>query len=524
MPTPAKKKDPLDELVKQLKLWQKDPFLFIEDMWGLVPQPLLPEYEYLKEAPVYSYDKNGNREKTFSKDMFVPFEKGKHITFQQWQLFRSIKWALEGKAPLRIAVESGHGTGKSAALAILIIWFVICFENAQVPCTAPTAHQLHDILWKEIRLWMQRMPDEWSDLLDHTNSYLRVKESPDTWFARARTARKDKPEALAGVHGEHVLFVIDEASGVPNEVFNTAEGALTGPNVLVVMISNHTRLVGYYHEAFNSDEEAWQNLSFDSRQSPIVEEDYCERIAEKYGIDSDEYLIRVVGTAPKDDNVDDSGYKPLFEQGEIKIIKPGEHNSFTGALRLGVDPSGAGNDKTKWVVRDHFQARVVASENISTGKEIAKKTIDIQSNYNIPAAETDVDEFGVGSDTMHHLGLAGKRVNGWNVGERSDHDQFLNLRAQMYWMVRKWIKEGAVIIAEDSDEWDKHALGLRYRRTRSGKIQMMPKDQMKKHGYDSPDEWDALAITFLRAELDYDEEFDMEPIEDTSMQYPEIGV
>lgn len=97
----------------------------------------------------------------------------------------------------RISIRAGHGIGKSTAFAWLIIWFLFSFYNAQVPCTAPTSDQMHDVLWKEVKKWLDIMPDDFSRLFDWSNGYIRIVESPETWFARAKTARKESPEALA---------------------------------------------------------------------------------------------------------------------------------------------------------------------------------------------------------------------------------------------------------------------------------------------------------------------------------------
>lgn len=490
-------------LVDRLIRWRKDPLEFIYDMWGLKPQPLLPEYSHFAEHPAKVMGPQGEEEDFFKTEMFDVFIKGKHITWQQWLLFRAIKWGIQGKASPRIAVESGHGTGKSASLSMIVIWYLISFEEAQVPCTAPTAYQMNDVLWKEIKIWMDRMPTEWSNLLDWQSNYLRVKESPETWFARARTARKENPEALAGVHADNVLFVIDEASAIANEIFNSAEGSLTGPNVLVIMISNHTRIIGYFHDAFNADRASWQTLSFDGEESPIVDHNFVARIANKHGRDSDEFRIRVSGKPPREDAADDTGYVILIEQKDITLVPPGAR--FTGVIRLGVDPAGQGKDETVWTIRDNFRAQVVAREKISDGKGIARKTIEIQDYYGIKDTETDLDSFGVGADALFQLGLAGKAVNGWNVGELAElKDQFINMRAQAYWSMRTWLKQGGELV--EGGEWKEQAIGIRYRRSLSGKIQVMPKEVMKKKGFKSPNDMDALMLTFIRPESNPEED------------------
>jgi hypothetical protein len=114
--------------------------------------------------------------------------------------------------------------------------------DAQVGCTAPTQTQMYDVLWKEIAVWIFRMPQWAQDMYEISADYVKMVEKPKTRWARARTARKESPEAIAGLHGDYVMIMVDEASGVPDEVYITAKGALTSANVLMLMISNPTRL------------------------------------------------------------------------------------------------------------------------------------------------------------------------------------------------------------------------------------------------------------------------------------------
>ena len=167
--------------------YQKDPLQFIKDMWGLVP---------LKEGET--------------------FTKGKHISPHQYKLLKAVEDSVNDRAPRRISVRSGHGVGKSCCLAWIVLWFLFCYPEAQVPCTAPTSEQMYDVLWKEIAKWMKKMPEHVAEQFDWTSSYIRMRENPETWFARARTARKEAPEALAGIHGDYVLFVVDKFAGATN--------------------------------------------------------------------------------------------------------------------------------------------------------------------------------------------------------------------------------------------------------------------------------------------------------------------
>jgi len=448
------------------KKMQKSPLFFIECMWGMVP------------------------ERDNSK-----YIKGKHLTWQQHDILLAVEEALKG-GKKRISVRSGHGIGKSATLAMLILWYLFCYKDAQVPCTAPTSDQIHDILWKEVAKWLNLMPKPVREKYEWTNGYIRITESPETWFARAKTARKENPEALAGVHGDFVMYIVDEASGVPEEIFNTAEGALTGDNVLVILISNPTRLIGYFYDSHHKDKESWQTLGFSSIDSPIVDKEFVNRIISKHGEDSDEYKIRVLGEFPREDTMDDKGYIALFSENDIKISDTEE---FIGERRLGIDPSGEGDDKTVWVIRDNFKAKIVAVEKVSNASSIAQKTMTLMQHYQVKGEHTYIDNFGAGANVAQELALAGIRVKAINVGDKpSDEEMFLNRRAEASWRVKQWFRKGGELV--DHKGWDE-ILTIRYRKELSGKMKIMGKLEMKKEGIKSPDHYDALMMTFLDPEI-----------------------
>lgn len=478
------------ELYKQ---FQRSPIFFIEKVWKLQPQPLRPEYaEKAKQVSL----------KEYKAEWFEPFIKGKHITWQQWVILLAVEKSLKFVAPKKITVSSGHGIGKSGCLSWLILWYLFCFKDAQIPCTAPTSEQMHDVLWKEVSIWLNRMPAEIKNLYEWSAGYVRIKESPETWFARARTARKENPEALAGIHGDFVMILVDEASGVANEIFRPAEGAMTNENILIILISNPTRNIGYYYDTHHSDRLNWQCLEFSSEDSPIVESDYCERIAEKYGRDSDEYRYMVLGKFPKEDTIDDKGYVPLLIRDDLKFTAD---EKFVGIKRLGIDPAGEGSNKTVWVVRDNFKAKVVGKEDISNGKGIAQKTITLMDFYGIKKGEAKknviVDSFGIGVDAIKELALAGYDVNSVNVGEKpedeDDDNLYINKRAMAYDRLKNWLRSGGELV--NGPDWEP-LLSIKYTRILSGKKKVMSKEDMRRLGIASPDVPDALSLCFIERE------------------------
>lgn len=472
------------EIVKKMRV---SPIYFIEKIWKLKPQPVKEEFKDI----INSLYQEG-RESEIKAEYFETFIKGKHITWQQWLILLKVELAIKGKRKNRITVRSGHGIGKSVTFAWLIIWYLFCHKDAQVPVTAPTSEQMHDVLWKELSVWHKKMPIALQGLFEWSNGYLRVTERPESWFARAKTARKENPEALAGVHGDHVMFLADEASGIPDEIFNTAEGAMTGPKVIVVLISNPTRLIGYFRDSQKSDANNWEVLAFNSEDSPIVDKKYVDRILDKHGEDSDEYRIRVMGEFPKEDTVDDAGYVQMFIEEDIKLSK---NKEFIGEILMGIDPAGEGNDETIWVIRDQFKSVIVAKEKTSTAKTIAQKTLTLMDLYNIRGENIYVDNFGEGANVAQELAMAGVRVNGINVGDKAYDPMFYNLRAEAYWKAKQALRTGHELVEHEG--W-KELLAIRYRKELNGRLKIMGKLEMKKTLGRSPDHADAWSLTFIR--------------------------
>lgn len=341
------------------------------------------------------------------------------------------------------------------------------------------------------------MKPQFAKLYDHTDGYVRMAESPKTWFARAKTAKKETPEALAGIHADHVMGLIDEASGVPEEVFNTAEGMLTNINVLFIMISNPTRLIGTFYDSHHKDKANWQTATFSCLDSPIVDREYEERIRLKHGADSDEYRIRVIGQFPKADMVDSKGYVPLITADMIRIVP--DSQNFDELSRLGIDPAGEGSDLSVGVMRNKFAAKIVFKEKVSTSLSIAAKTLTVSNLLKIKGHNTWIDNFGEGANVAVELARARFFANPVNVGDKAEeHDRFLNKRAEAYWRMREWLAKGGVLIGEGWDE----LLNIRFKTVEiSGKLKIMGKEEMRKEGIKSPNIADALMLTFYENEL-----------------------
>jgi hypothetical protein len=387
-----------------------------------------------------------------------------------------------------VAVRSGHGTGKSKALAIAALWFLLTFPDALVPCTAPTAHQLDDILWREIRLCVGGMSDWWRERLAVSSD--KVTLAGSSGMIVARTARPEKPDALQGFHARHILFIIDEAAGVPDAVFEVARGALSTPGAKVVMTGNPTRLNGYFHAAFHSARDTWARLQFSCLDSPLASPEYIREIAGEYGEDSDMYRIRVLGDFPR------HGMLSIIpaDRVEAALAASLPRNALGNAPAiLGVDPAWEGSDRSVVFLRKSVYAKVLFVGRGVNGERLAALVAQFQDEHNAQA--TFIDKTGVGASVCDFMDSIGRPFTGISFANTPlDPARFMNRRAELWWRMREWFQED-VCLAPHQDVRD-DLIGPEYGIRDSGKIYLESKETMRKRGLASPDLGDALALTF----------------------------
>ncbi len=501
-----------EKQLEDYKKMQQSPLIFIEKVWGFRMQEVKPEFkEQLKEISLLTGSDWEVRKHEITADWFgdfdqetntwywVKFEKGKHITWQQWLILLSMEKAVKHEASKTITVASGRGIGKSATISMMMLWFLFSYPDCQIPCTAPGFQQMYDVLWKEIALWIHRMPPNIKALYEWESSHVRIKESPYTWFARAKTASKENPEALSGVHADYVLALADEGSGISDEIFEAAQGIFSSKDAFLVMISNPTRRNGYFFRSHHQAKSQWQCLQFSSAESPIVDPEIVARYGDD-GIESDKYRVNILGLFPTEDAIDEKSYMQLIPEHALRMERP-ETIKFRDPV-MGVDPSGEGDNETAYCVRDTIFMQIVGVDGDSTSKSIARSIMTLAEQYDVRQRNIVVDSFGVGADVAKEVALAVK----WNIysvnvvdkpDKENDKEMFVNKRAEMYWKMKEWIVKGGIVV--ENRKLREQLLSIRFRRTESGgKIQIMPKKEMRAAGIASPDLADAAAMTFLR--------------------------
>ena len=155
----------------------------------------------------------------------------------------------------RVAVASGHGTGKSWVLAWLLDWHLRTFPHSNAILTATNIEQARSVVWKYLDGVIERMETMYPWMrgffVKETRRYY-ARPFKDSWYVLPKTASKSAPENMAGQHNNNLLIVVDEASGVDDAIHGVLRGALTHRRNRYVMTSQPTRPGGHFSEAMRN--------------------------------------------------------------------------------------------------------------------------------------------------------------------------------------------------------------------------------------------------------------------------------
>lgn len=394
----------------------------------------------------------------------------------------------------RIAIRSGHGVGKTALQAWLMLWFGTTRADAKIPATAPTSHQLVDLLWGEAAKWRRALAERLPTLGEAIEIRAdRIDFLPWRSTAYARTSRRDQSEALQGFHAANLMFLIDEGSGVDDRVFEVAEGALSTPGALVVMAGNPTRAGGYFHRAFTRDRRRWWTTRVSCADSGRVAPDYVESMAQAYGADSNVYRVRVLGEFPLADD-DCVIALDLAEAAVARDVEP-----IDAGMLWGLDVARFGDDLTALAKR---QGNVVP-DPVRTwhGKDAMQVAGLVKAEWDATAkgarpVEILVDAIGIGAGVADRLRELGLPARGINVAELpAARERYPRLRDELWFALREWLEARDSRLPED-EALIGELTGPRYAVESAGRLKVESKDEMKRRGLRSPDRADALCLTF----------------------------
>lgn len=410
----------------------------------------------------------------------------------EWQKLLMMAVA-EGRR--RIAVRSGHGVGKSTVASWLMIWYILTRYPVKIVVTSQNAPQLFDALFAELKKWLKELPPTLAVLFDAKSERIELVASPTEAFISARTSRAESPEALAGVHSEHVMLIGDEASGIPEQVYEAAYGSMSGHTAVTILLGNPIRSSGFFYDCFHKMKDRWFTLHVNCQNSSRVSKEFIEDIALKYGEDSNVYRVRVLGEFPR---ADDDTVIP-FELIEAAVRRE-VSCSPTAQMVWGLDVARFGTDSSCLVKR---------KMNIVTEPPRAWHGLDLMQTVGVVRAEWEataeidrpveilVDAIGLGAGVADRLRELKLPARGINVSESpSMGTTYMNLRAELWFKAKAWLEKLDCSIPKD-ERLQGELCVVRYGfQAGSSKMKVESKDEMKKRGLRSPDVADAFVLTF----------------------------
>lgn len=395
----------------------------------------------------------------------------------------------------RVAIRSGHGVGKTAFLSWVVLWWMLTHYPVKVACTANTASQLSDVLWPEINKWGRKLPEFFQSQLEFKSDKIELKGGSDS-FAVARTSRKEQPEALQGFHSPNMLFVVDEASGVPDIIFEVGQGAMSTAGAKTVMVGNPTRSSGFFYDAFNKNSDRWWTTRVGCADATTVTEDFLEDMARQYGEDSNIYRVRVLGEFPE---ADDDVVIPLYllESAVTRDVEAVENIMPV----WGLDVARFGDDRTALCKRQgNALVEPIKSWRNKDLMEICGIILTEyeSTQYSERPGEILVDSIGLGAGVVDRLTEMefGPNIRGINVAESPALGQrFGRLRDELWFKAREWLEARDVHMPQD-DELISELSSVRFKYLSSGKLKVESKDEIKRRGKKSCDLADSFVLTF----------------------------
>lgn len=442
----------------------------------------------------------------------------------------------------RVSVKSGHKVGKSNLGAGAALWFYSSFADARVVMSSVTARQVDQILWRELRMMHARSKHPIDgEIHELARSGLKAADFREVVGFTAKEA-----EAVAGVSGRHLLYILDEASGIPDVIFEAIEGNRAG-GARVLLLGNPTRTEGEFYRSHTDKREFYKTFTISSEESPNVIEgrivipglatrEWIEEKREEWGEDSALFQVRIKGNFVRSDAQTVIALY-LIDEGEERWAAFAEEEKQTGKrpaeadgrLHVGVDVARFGDDDSVIVPRRGNRAIEIVPRHGLAEKALASEVAQVVRRHRSPReqkAAVKVDACGgIGVRVAAELMVYGDELEviPVNVSEKSRlPNEYPLLRDQLWFGLAKWLREGGAI-PEDAKLAAELATA-RFSFDERQRRRVESKDLIRKRIKRSPDRADALALAVWEPAVFQPVEEESEPANAGMDAYAETGM
>lgn len=407
--------------------------------------------------------------------------------------------------PFRSTTASGHGIGKSAETSFLILWAGMTAVDTKGIVTANSDTQLRTKTWAELAKWWSLLCLQHpiaATLFEVTATGFRSIARPMTWRIDAIPNNPRNPAAFAGAHnaGKRLIFIVDEASEIEDVIWDVIEGAMTDKDteILLLVYGNPTKNIGRFKEVTAGRlAHGWRHKQIDSRKVKRTNKEVIQSWVDAWGEDSDFVRIRVRGVFPR---VGTMQLIPTDLVAEARKRVP--QHIPSDPLVAGLDIARFGDDASVLRARRGRDAASIPKKEWR-GIDLMTLASDVAlwcAEYKPDALFVDIGGLGAGVyDRLIQLRV--RNVFPVNFGGKA-RMAFMNgvearvadHGAAMWVNTLAWLPLGA--LPPDDDQLETDLTSREYGFTADGAIRLESKKDMKKRGLASPDNADALVLTF----------------------------
>lgn len=435
-------------------------------------------------------------------------------------------------------VRSCHGIGKSWVAARTAAWFLFSHPGSVVVTTAPTGRQVKEILWREFRVAVKK-----SRYTFPGKTLTTQHEISEKWYALGVSAKD--PDNFQGFHADHILVIVDEAAGVAEPIFEAVDALVTSANARVLYIGNPTSVGGTFFDSHRSHltsklhVSCWMTPNFVANGIKRCEELDCkqdyhpaEQVVEaiesgrdtqaewktpyahlvsvrwvyerifKWGIGTPLWDARVEGEFPK------SGDRTLIPLNLVEAaMEPERHQAVkVGTSVFGIDVASTGMDKSAIYHRRGEKGESIRAYH-TPDTTILNDDIE-KLNPTDHLTHIKIEAMGVGAPvydnalkrarenvkTLHKIFPVNTAMAPTVKDPGPGEEQFANLRSEMWWKVSRLFINGTIAIPDD-EELKVELCAVEWY-LKEGKIHVEKKEELRKRIGRSPDNADALVISY----------------------------
>jgi hypothetical protein len=397
------------------------------------------------------------------------------------------------------AVKACHGPGKSFTAGGLSCWWIDVHEpgSAFVVTTAPTWPQVAAILWREIRKMHRK------GLPGRTTLECQWYLDGNELVAMGRKPADYDENAFQGIHARYVLVVVDEACGIPEQLWNAVDALATNEFARVLAIGNPDDPTSHFAEVCKPGS-GWNVITISAFDTPnftgeyipeglqhdLVSQTWVEERRKRWGEDSMLWTSKVLGEFPE--ITEETLITPAMISRAIAVDLPGLDKG-----KLGCDIARFGDDESVIYRNRGGQIRLEESwGKTDTMRSTGKIAVRVRQ-YGIQAI---VDVVGIGAGVFDRLREQNLPATPFGGGERAFRkDRFINRRAEQYWTFRELMEADLIDLDPEDDKLLSQLQTVKYYIDSSGRIGLESKEDMKKRGFPSPDRADAAVMSTVHS-------------------------